>query len=752
MREERDRLAGELSAVIRTADRYREELQHVPGVTPLRDIAQAIREDSDEMLEDGRLLRLGIVGQIKAGKSTLLNLLLFGGDEVLPKAATPMTASLTHIVHSDAVGADHAQIDIEYYTPEEWREIENHASEFRKEEDAGRSPGELLRACAELVAMARQRRLRVTDHAGTETESISMDRLGDRLCSLVGVDGELTPLVRNVTIRYGGGIPDLDVVDTPGLNDPIISRDRATRRLLGKCDAVLLLSYAGQFMDSSDHNLFTHTLPADGISKRVLIGSKFDSALIDVAPDYRGDLPEAADDVERRLLDRIERMRDEAADLRLAPEHVLFTSGLCATLGGKPYAQWSAAERGVFAALRKWYPDWLAPPKNGEINDDTRSILTNELGRKEKVDEEIQTIRAKKDRYMEEKLRDYLQEKEAACRSCVDTAIADLKEKQEELRSSSDLAKIEDKKKAAVRTIDKMSSQISEEWKRLIANQMKGLDTAQKCCQEAIGKGRRAIPDSIEVKQKSRIIGKKKRGFLGLAWLIRSIRDIPHEDYETYEQKVMNESRLRANLEEARDNVRMHVDQELGKMFSFDFAADAGKKLRTVCAGEMDNTTASEAQPSFGRALGSAVEHISEQARRALSRNSAKLGVLSVDLSGDMQQKESVAFAYANVLSNEARSIFKAAEAIAGDANKKANEELLSVARRDLEKYHERLQQEIKDKVFTLQRYDKAIRDLEQHGRRFARADSAQDRKPMAKTAGRTHILHLREGGKISER
>ncbi len=725
MREERDRLADELSSVIRTADEYREELQHVAGVTPLRDIAQAIRDESDEMLEDGRLLRLGIVGQIKAGKSTLLNLLLFGGDEVLPKAATPMTAALTHIVHSDAVGADHAQIDVEYYTPEEWREIENHASEFRKEEDAGRSPGEFPRACAELVAMAGQRRLRVTDHAGTETETVSMDRLSDRLCSLVGVDGELTPLVKNVTIRYGGGIPDLDVVDTPGLNDPIISRARATRRLLGKCDAVLLLSYAGQFMDSSDHNLFTDTLPAEGISRRVLIGSKFDSALIDVAPDYRGDLLEAADDVERQLRDRIERMRDEDADIGLAPEHVLFTSGLCATLGGKPCAQWSAAERDVFARLRKAYPDWLDPPKNGEINDDTRSNLTNVLGRKEEVDEAIQTIRADKDRIMEQKMRDYLKEKEDACRSHVDTVIADLKEKREELRSG-DLATIEDRKKAVVRIIDEMSSRIYEEWERLIANQMKGLGTARHRCQEAVDEGRRAIPDSIEVEQMRRTIPKKK-GFLGLRWLFRSIAGISHEDYETHEQKVMNESRLRAKLGEASDNVRMHVDRELGTMFSFDFAADAGKKLRAVCADTMDDTTASEAQPSFGRALGSAVEHISEQARRAL-RNSAKLGVLSVDLSGDMQQKESAAFAYANVLSNEVSSIFEAAEATAEDANKKAKKELLPVARRDLEKYHERLQQEIKNKVFTLQRYDKAIHDLERHGRRFARADSAQDR------------------------
>ncbi len=53
---------------------------------------------------------------------------------------------------------------------------------------------------------------------------------------------------------------------------------------------------------------------------------------------------------------------------------------------------------------------------------------------------------------------------------------------------------------------------------------------------------------------------------------------------------------------------------------------------------------------------------------------------------------------------------------------------LLPVARRDLEKYHERLQQEIKNREIHAAAYDKAIQDLKQHGRRFARADSAQDR------------------------
>ncbi|WP_411015822.1 dynamin family protein, partial [Salmonella sp. ZJQZ20_0076] len=45
--------------------------------------------------QENRILRFGFVGQIKRGKSSFLNSLLFDGESVLPKAATPMTAALT---------------------------------------------------------------------------------------------------------------------------------------------------------------------------------------------------------------------------------------------------------------------------------------------------------------------------------------------------------------------------------------------------------------------------------------------------------------------------------------------------------------------------------------------------------------------------------------------------------------------------------------------------------------------------------
>ena len=60
-----------------------------------------LREEYERQINANRDLQIGIVGRVKAGKSSLLNALLFGGSTILPKAATPMTAALTILSYSD---------------------------------------------------------------------------------------------------------------------------------------------------------------------------------------------------------------------------------------------------------------------------------------------------------------------------------------------------------------------------------------------------------------------------------------------------------------------------------------------------------------------------------------------------------------------------------------------------------------------------------------------------------------------------
>ncbi len=77
---------------------------------------------TEDFFRTDRKLNIGIIGQVKVGKSSFLNTLLFDGKEVLPKAVTPKTATLTKIEYSEK-----NYIEIEYYTKDEWNVLEKNA-------------------------------------------------------------------------------------------------------------------------------------------------------------------------------------------------------------------------------------------------------------------------------------------------------------------------------------------------------------------------------------------------------------------------------------------------------------------------------------------------------------------------------------------------------------------------------------------------------------------------------------------------
>ena len=57
--------------------------------------SDSLKKVFTEKMEKDRDLKIGILGRVKAGKSSFLNAIVFKGQNVLPKAATPMTAALT---------------------------------------------------------------------------------------------------------------------------------------------------------------------------------------------------------------------------------------------------------------------------------------------------------------------------------------------------------------------------------------------------------------------------------------------------------------------------------------------------------------------------------------------------------------------------------------------------------------------------------------------------------------------------------
>ena len=279
-----------------------------------------------KLAEEGRCLSISIVGAVKSGKSSLLNALLFNGENVLPKAATPMTAALTYIRY-----AFECRAEVEFFTEKEWDKMVEFSREYdrvyaeaekrlREEDDlevkrGGRrreitrdrvirhSRGRLTEeyvAAKELVEGVRTngldviRYLKKDDADAIRLTAASPAELVGKLADYVGAGGRFTPIVCATTIYLNDErLKGYEIVDTPGTNDPVIFRGARTSASLGSTDAVIAVSPASQFFQQSDLELLSDLLPRKGINNFVLVASQYDRTVGEVEDEIDEDLEPA---------------------------------------------------------------------------------------------------------------------------------------------------------------------------------------------------------------------------------------------------------------------------------------------------------------------------------------------------------------------------------------------------------------------------------------------------------------------------
>lgn len=210
-------------------------------------------------------LTIGVIGQMKAGKSTFLNSFIFG-DTILPAATSPMTASLSYITYGPE-----KKLVAEFYTPDEWAELRNTAQLPIEEGQESTAQGSKIKAAQELVAKAGK--ISQLDSLLGKTKEDSFSNLID----YVGADGKYIAITKAVTLYYPlEYLKGVEIVDTPGFNDPIVSREERTRQFLKQADVSLLLLYAGRAFDASDRDILFKDVRNCGIGK-ILVGiNKYD--------------------------------------------------------------------------------------------------------------------------------------------------------------------------------------------------------------------------------------------------------------------------------------------------------------------------------------------------------------------------------------------------------------------------------------------------------------------------------------------
>ena len=324
----------------------------------------------NDLLANNDKLQIGIVGQVKAGKSSFLNSLFFKGKNILPKASIPMTAGLTVIEYGEK-----NNFVVEYFARDEWNQFESddraycdiEAEVKRENPDAPLQlilreiesrAGMALKSAHEMVSRCTSRARDKIGASPDSTPFYDIDELQNIFEQYVGARGEYTSVVKSLHLYLNDPVlKGLCIVDTPGVNDPVASRENRTRELLQTSHGVFLLSLAGSFLSAQDVSFLNKRIGGRGIGTVVILASQIDSVIRGM--EYKGKpLDEVVDDVKRKFKKRIQEHTDIDERLR---KNLRFdtTAAIGYGIAQKEPNQRDAEETHVAQQMREYFPDYF---------------------------------------------------------------------------------------------------------------------------------------------------------------------------------------------------------------------------------------------------------------------------------------------------------------------------------------------------------------------------------------------------------
>lgn len=226
-----------------------------PFVSDLRDVLDRLS------------CRIGIIGQVKAGKSTFINAFVQRPD-LLPTNINPWTTAITNLNFGCHRTPENLGARVEFFDPNEWDRIWNADGRLREltERFVPGFESELLKRHVVEMRRRTEQRLGTSLHellGGThEFTDVTPAMLEQYVCSGQPVDIDPTApqatqysdIVRSADIYFdmdGPCFPTV-IMDTPGTNDPFLVRDEITRRALDAADIHIVVLIARQALSSSD--------------------------------------------------------------------------------------------------------------------------------------------------------------------------------------------------------------------------------------------------------------------------------------------------------------------------------------------------------------------------------------------------------------------------------------------------------------------------------------------------------------------
>lgn len=359
----------------------------------------------DSFAEQGRVLRIGIIGRVKAGKSSMLNALLFNGNDILPKAATPMTAALTIMEYSENVSAE-----VDFFTQQDIDEIKvkydlfqkaldskikekelENAERIKKKKGVNSLSAEEQQECLNKAKSQAEREMKDDPSFASYDQYCRIKESGKSLSDLeqyrtisagsveelmngvlnqfVGSSGAFMPFTKSVTLHIPEkGLQGLQIIDTPGINDPVTSRGERTDQLLQDCDVVLIVSPSGQFLSSEDTDLMHRVTTKEGTQQAYLIASQVDNQLFGSESQGLSDpihvLERISDNLTKHARNVLAKQVQEYPSMKVAADKLSQNNVICSSSVAFSLRQrfdeqhtWDANLQHVWRNLNQKFPD-----------------------------------------------------------------------------------------------------------------------------------------------------------------------------------------------------------------------------------------------------------------------------------------------------------------------------------------------------------------------------------------------------------
>lgn len=228
--------------------------------------AQDLVKDAQRVLQT-MVCRIAVIGQVKAGKSSLINALI-RQPGLLPSDVNPWTTAVTRLHFKQRAEQREIAAEFRFFDADEWHQLAEGGGRIRELTERlvpGFEAGQLLQ---QLQAMRQRAAARLgsefAELLGTSHAFEKFDRstLEAYVCagewssplSAEGPVGRYSDITKSAHLYLGGsafGFPTT-LIDTPGTNDPLLVRDEITRRSMDAADVYIVVLTARQALSTDD--------------------------------------------------------------------------------------------------------------------------------------------------------------------------------------------------------------------------------------------------------------------------------------------------------------------------------------------------------------------------------------------------------------------------------------------------------------------------------------------------------------------